>query len=93
MKKSNQALWNGLNGGEIKSIDSGNENVYAFTREKNGNKIFAVFNFSAAEQKVKFSSNAISGKYKDVFKNGSSTSITNFFESQLKPWEYKVFSK
>lgn len=93
LKESNKALWNGLKGGEIKSIDCGNENVYAFTREKNGNKIFAVFNFSKTAQKVKINSDAISGKYKDVFKKGPLMNITNSFEAGLQPWEYKVFSK
>jgi cyclomaltodextrinase / maltogenic alpha-amylase / neopullulanase len=93
LKKDNQALWNGLNGGEIKSIDCGNENVYALTREKNGRKIFAIFNFSKAPQKIKISSEAIAGKYKDVFNKGPLTNIKNNFETELQPWGYKVFSK
>jgi glycosidase len=93
LKKSNQALWNGTEGGEIKSIDCGNKNIYAFTREKNGNKIFAIFNFSKTSQKVKINSDAISGKYKDVFKKGTLKTIANNFETALQPWEYRVFSK
>lgn len=93
LKKSNKALWNGLKGGELKSIDCGNENVYALTRENGGNKIFALFNFSKAIQKVKINSDAIAGKYKDIFTKGSVKNITNNFEAELQPWEYKVFSK
>lgn len=93
LKKSNKALWNGLNGGELKSIDCSNENVYALTREKEGNKIFAIFNFSKTAQKVKISSEMITGKFKDIFSKGSVKNITNKFETELKPWEYKVFSK
>jgi len=93
LKKSNQALWNGLSGGEIKSIDCGNENVYAFIREKDGNKIFAVFNFSQMPQKISITSDAIAGKYKNYFKKGSVKTIKNNYNAELQPWEYKVFSK
>jgi cyclomaltodextrinase / maltogenic alpha-amylase / neopullulanase len=93
LKKTNKALWNGTNGGELKSIDCGNKNTYAFTREKSGNKIFAVFNFSKKPQKVKIKSDTINGKYKDVFKKGLVKNIEKNFEIELQPWEYKVFSK
>lgn len=93
LKKSNHALWNGAYGGELKSIDCGNENVFAFTREKNNNKIFAVFNFSKAVQKFNIGSDAVTGKYKDVFKKGTVKTIKNNFELELQPWSYKVFSK
>lgn len=93
LKKSNKALWNGLNGEELKSIDCGNENVYAFTREKNGNKIFAIFNFSKSPQKIKINSDTIPGKYKDFFNKGAVKNIMNNYEAELQPWEYKLFSK
>ncbi len=93
LKKTNKALWNGTYGGEIHSIDCGNENVYSFTRVKDGNKVFAVFNFSKSPQKVKINSAAIAGTYKDVFNKGAKRVIKNDYEAELKPWEYKVFSK
>jgi len=93
LKKSNKALWNGLEGGELKSVNTGNDNVYAFTRENKGNKVFAVFNFSKTAQKINITSDAIPGKYKDVFQKGSLMDIKNSFEAELQPWEYKVFSK
>ena len=93
LKKSNKVLWNGSNGGELKSVDCSNENVYAFTREKEGNKVFAVFNFSKDAQKVKITSDAIAGKYKDFFGKGAIKNITNTYELELQPWGYKVFYK
>ena len=93
LKKKNHALWNGQYGGEIKSIDCGNENAFAFTREKDGNKIFAVFNFSKDIQKIKITSDEISGEYKEVLNKDSLINFTNIFETELQPWEYLVFSK
>jgi len=93
LKKINKALWNGLNGGELKSVNCGNADVFAFTREKENNKIFAVFNFSGKTQKVKITSDAIAGKYKNSLEKGSAQTITGSYEAELQPWQYKVFSK
>ena len=93
LKKNNHALWNGLDGGELKSLSTGNENVFAFIRKKNGNKIFAVFNFSKDIQKAKINSDAIAGKYMDVFNNGKRNTINSNYEVELQPWGYNIFSK
>ena len=93
LKKGNKAIWNGLKGGELKSLECGNDNAYAMVREKNGNKVFAFFNFSKNPQKIKISSDAIAGKYKDLFNKGALRNVDKTFEAELKPWEYRVFAK
>ncbi|MCX7951609.1 MAG: alpha-amylase family glycosyl hydrolase, partial [Clostridiales bacterium] len=42
LKKENQALWNGEHGGNIKFFDIKNDNVLAFVREKNGNRVIVI---------------------------------------------------
>ena len=93
LKKINKVLWNGLDGGEIKTIKCENENIFTFTREKNGNKIFAVFNLSGQPQQIELSSELINGKYKDLFNSEAAASITNNYQTLLKPWEYKIYFK
>ena len=48
LKKNNAALWNGVAGGPKKFVEtSAPQQVLAFTREKDGNQVLAIFNLSA----------------------------------------------
>lgn len=68
LKKVNEALFNGERGGEMKFIDSDNpENIFAFVREKNDDKIFAIFNFSGEEVNVNLDGEEIAGSYINLF--------------------------
>lgn len=90
LKHRNKALWNGSYGGLLVKIKTGNDtNIYAFTREKDGDKVLVIINLSSKDQKGNIQGAA--GSYTDVFtatkqewKDGDSIS--------LKPWEYKVYS-
>ena len=90
LKHRNKALWNGSYGGPLVKIKTGNDtNIYAFTREKDGDKVLVIINLSSKDQKGNIQGAA--GSYTDVFtatkqewKDGDSIS--------LKPWEYKVYS-
>ena len=90
LKHRNKALWNGSYGGPLVKIKTGNDTkIYAFTREKDGDKVLVIINLSSMEQNGKLEGAA--GSYTDVFtatkqewKDGDSIS--------LKPWEYKVYS-
>ena len=93
LKKRNQALWNGETGGKIKSTATGNENVFAFTREKNSNKVFALFNFSSQTQQVRLNSEMINGTYSELFSNKKVTITNNKYEVTLKPWDYLLYTK
>lgn len=90
LKHRNKALWNGSYGGPLVKIKTGNDtNIYAFTREKDGDKVLVIINLSSKDQKGNIQGAA--GSYTDVYtatkqewKDGDSIS--------LKPWEYKVYS-
>jgi len=93
LKEKNKALWNGVSGSEMQFIETGNDNVLAFVRQKNKNKVFAIFNLSAEKQIVKLKDNLIVGEYSNLFDNGGKIKLNEDTEFQLDPWSYKVYSK
>jgi glycosidase len=69
LKKKNKALLNGLLGGEMKKVDFGDTNIFSFTREKDGNKVFTIFNLSGNTKNLVLSDGSASGEYIDLFKD------------------------
>lgn len=53
LKHDNRALWNGQYGGPIKVLETGNDKVFAFRREKEGNAVSVAVNLSAAQQQYR----------------------------------------
>ena len=93
LKSVNKALWNGNYGGEMVMINSDKEkSVYAFTREKDRNKIVAIFNLSPDEVEFNLESNSLAGKYKNLF-SGKPVFLTIKESMKLKPWGYLVYYK
>jgi glycosidase len=92
LKHRNQALWNGDAGGDlIKIPTTKDEDVYAFTREKNGDKVVVVINLSAEQQNINLNSSRVKGIYTDVFTE-QSRQLQEGQSMLLQPWQYKVFS-
>jgi len=93
LKTKNKALWNGTFGGEMVRLKTNDDkNVFAFTREKDNNKVIAIFNLSPNEKTVRIDNNNLDGIYKSLFK-GKESKLTNHIEVDLKPWAYSVFYK
>jgi glycosidase len=93
LKSNNKALQNGIKGGKIVRIPSDkNEEVYAFVREAEGDKVVVVINLTAEAQEVTLSSEALAGEYKDYFSK-EEVKLSAEEKMSLKPWEYKVFVK
>ena len=93
LKSNNKALQNGIKGGKIVRIPSDkNEEVYAFVREAEGDKVLVVLNLTAEAQEVTLSSEALAGDYKEYFSN-EEAKFTKEEKMSLKAWEYKVFLK
>lgn len=93
LKKTNKALWNGVEGGEMQRLHTGNdEHIFAFTREKGGNKIVAIFNLSKNPQTAEVKSALAKGNLKDII-SGSKAPQGASVKFDLKPWEYKVFAQ
>lgn len=89
LKKENQALWNGDFGGELVRIStSADDKIFAFVREKEGNKVVSIFNLSA--EKVDFTINYESDMagFNDLFTNTLYTT-----KLSIEPWGYMVFKK
>ena len=89
----NEALWNGLNGGEVVWVSDVKKGSYcAFTREKNGDKVLCILNLSNADQEIVLNGASVPGKYHNIFTD-KSTRFKNGCKVTLAPWGYQVFEK
>jgi glycosidase len=79
LKKRNRALWNGRYGGEPQKVQTGNdEETYAYLRERNGDKVLVLLNFSDEAQELKLDGTMnYAGEYTDVFMNQTKTIAKN----------------
>jgi glycosidase len=68
------------------------DHVFAFTREKDGNKIVAIFNLSNKAQSADIQSALTKGKLRDINSGVKAPQGANV-KFNLKPWEYKVFAQ
>ncbi len=92
LKHQNKALWNGENGGKLVKIPTGNdENIYAFIREKDGDRVVVIINLSAKKQSATLSGDHFVGTYKNAF-TGENTELTNGMAMEMEPWDYVVLS-
>lgn len=91
IKKKNKALWNGTYGGKLIRINtSDDKNIFAFIREKDDNKVFAIFNFSDKKQNIIFKGDKFTGEYTNAF-SGEEVKFSPKKELELEPWGYFVF--
>jgi glycosidase len=90
LKKENKALWNGSFGGEIIKIDTGDPSIFAFVRQKEGNKVIALFNLSGSKKTVRLNSYDLNGEYKDLWL-GKITTINDNFSLSLEPLANTIF--
>jgi glycosidase len=91
LKHNNQALWNGEWGGEMVRVYSDKmEQVISFFREKNGDKVLPVINFSDKPVSVLLDTRYFSGTYNELF-SGKEYNSGDKLSLELKPWEYFVF--
>lgn len=93
LKHVNQALWNGTSGGEMVRIFNDQPNrVISFAREKNGNTVIPVINFSNEAITVILNDSDYAGSYKDLFSSGR-MELTGEDKITLPPWGYMVLIK
>jgi len=91
LKHAYQPLWNGSWGGRMERISTtADSSVFAFMREKEGDRVFVLANLTGHVQECKLKGTSFTGKYKEWFAEEEAT-----FEKgatvRLKPWEYKVY--
>ncbi|MDQ3017080.1 MAG: alpha-glucosidase C-terminal domain-containing protein, partial [Bacteroidota bacterium] len=88
LKKKNHALWNGQDGGNSKRVNV-SDKVYAFMREKDGDRFVGIFNMSDKPQTTQL---VIPVKdLNDVF-TGKEADIPTNQEIKLAPWEFVLYS-
>jgi len=91
LKKNNKALQNGEQGGEMIYIEnSDEENIFAFSRSSEKDKVLAVFNLSNEALEFDLSGDSIQGSYKNYF-TGKLESFSRKESFKLMPWEYRIY--
>ena len=91
LKKANTALWNARWGARMINVpNSAPLEVFSFIRQNDGDKVFAVLNFSAQRQRVAFQERLYCGKYLDYFAERP-VELGESFRLTLEPWDYRVF--
>lgn len=87
----NHALWAGKYGGmPVQVNDARDKDVYAFVREKSGNKVIGIMNFSDKPQQANLTDETVAGSYRDVF-SGQDFELSTSKPLRLAPWQYLVF--
>lgn len=93
LKLKNKALWNGIVGGEMNRLSTNDDiNIFAIEREKDGNKVVAVFNLCSDEKEVKLNSEKIAGEFTNLF-TGKRVKLSKGESFKMEPWGYLVYYK
>lgn len=92
LKSANRALWNAPWGGRMVGIvNNVPTKVFSFVRERDGDRVFAMFNFSGDEQAVTFAEGPHHGRYRD-FASGEEVSVDSATRMRLPPWSYRLLT-
>jgi glycosidase len=93
LKKKNTALWNAKWGARMIHVPSTAEGkVFSFVRQNEKDKVFAVFNFSAEPQVVRFHEHLFHGKYTD-YMSETQVDLADATQLELKAWDYRIFER
>lgn len=95
LRADNKALHSPEQGAPMMRIAADNEHIFACVRHAEGkwcdNTVIAVMNMSGDEQTVTLDLTGYEGKYDCICGKKMTLEATQTF--QLKPWEYKIFTK
>jgi 1,4-alpha-glucan branching enzyme len=93
LKLNNPALWNGQFGGNFRIIpQNGESDSICYIREKNGNRVIVMINFSDQVKGIKLGGYAIQGNYTEFITNTPAFLVLDAF-IMLKAWDFKIFIK
>ena len=91
-KKINHALWNGKAGGELIDLATNKpDEILAFSRNKDGDRILAVFNLSNEATEFEFSQPVDISGLGDLFNKESQLKLSAASIS-MEPWEYIILT-
>jgi cyclomaltodextrinase / maltogenic alpha-amylase / neopullulanase len=90
LKKENTALWNGEAGGRPQRIStSADDKIFAYLREKNGDRMFAALNLSGENLTFNLVGDTFIGEFTNVLTEESITMNADQ-ELTLEAWDYVV---
>lgn len=93
LKTDNRALWNGAAGGMTIPVSTDNPSqILSFAREKDGNRVVALFNLTDRWAEFKLTDGPIKGGYVD-FESGDLIEIDLGASLTLGPWGYHILTR
>lgn len=93
LKHNNHALWNGTWGGEMIRLNNDKmDKILSFSREKDGNRVVPVINFSDKPVTVKLNSKYLTGSYTEYF-TGTKYELKGDDAMTVGAWGYLVLVK
>lgn len=89
LKKNNKAIWNGIYGGVMINISTGDPTVFSFLRKKDDNRVFVISNLSSSKKNITINDARLHGIYSNLF-DGKTYNIEIDFSISLQPYSYFV---
>ena len=74
----------------IPVVNSAPQKVFSFVRQKNGDKVLALFNFSAEAQTITFADALPHGRYDEL--GGGTVTIGAATRLTLEPWSHRILA-
>ena len=91
-RDANPALHNGKWGARMHQVVNDNpQQLFAFVREQDGNKVVALFNLSARAVTAQLADGLAEGTYAE-FRGGNGVTISRSEPVTLAPWEFRLLS-
>ena len=88
LKHENKALFNGIYGAKMQRIELNNKNIFAFSREKEGNRVEVYINLSKDKQSMLLKTTK--ERMKEKLQKGK-TAMKDKLQLVLKPWGYSIW--
>lgn len=91
LNRQNKALFNGVHGGPLRRLTTtADDHIFAFYREKDGDKVIVLLNLTRTPVVFELSSAQIQGRYIDLFRDVE-VLMGDVKPFRFEPWEYAVF--
>lgn len=92
LRKDNKALWNYDGDKNVTYLEGSNADVFTIVREKDGNTVIGVFNFTNKKINSKIKFDNLTGKYKD-YESGETVDLGKEQSVDLEAWGFKIYTK
>ncbi|GKX67826.1 alpha-amylase family glycosyl hydrolase [Inconstantimicrobium mannanitabidum] len=92
LRKDNKALWNYDGDKKVTYLEGSNADVFTIVREKDGNTVIGVFNFTNKKINSKIKFDNLKGKYKDS-ESDQTVDLEKEQSVDLEAWGFKIYTK